>query len=152
MTPLERSIARGELAAELVYPGVPTPTVPDAAAALGVEEARILKSLLFQAPDGQVLLAIACGTARVNTARLAMVAGAERLKLAPPAVVFERTGYPPGGTPPVAHVTAFPVFIDDDVLALDEAFAGGGQVDAMLRIAPAEIARVTGATIADIAD
>jgi Cys-tRNA(Pro)/Cys-tRNA(Cys) deacylase len=152
VTPLERAIAGGELDAEIVRPGLPTPTVPAAAAALGVEERQILKSLLFQAPDGSVVLAVACGPSRIDTARLAQQAGVTKLKLASPAIVLERTGYPAGGTPPVMHTSEFPVYVDDDVMLLETAFAGGGGLDLMLRIAPAEIVRVTGAILADIAD
>lgn len=152
MTPLERALAAGEVVGELVVPGVPTPTVPDAAAALGVAPAQILKSLLFVAPDGAATLAVVTGDSRVDRARLAAVAGVERLKMAAPEVVLARTGYPAGGVAPVCHATPLPVVVDRAVLDLAVAFAGGGRDDAMLRITPREIVRLTGATIADITD
>lgn len=150
-SPIETGIAAGTIDAELIVPGVPTPTVPAAAAALGVTEAEILKSLLFVAPDGSVVLAIASGPTRVDRERLATATGLERLKLASPDLVLERTGYPAGGVAPVAHRTSFPVVIDRGVLELDVAYAGGGTDAAMLRIRPREILRLTGAIVADIA-
>ena len=44
-------IADGAIDAEIIAPGVPTPTVPDAARALGVMDRQIVKSLLFAAKD-----------------------------------------------------------------------------------------------------
>lgn len=151
-SPLERRIARGEIDARLIEPGVPTPTVPDAAAALGVEPHQIIKSLLFTDGDGGVVLAILSGASRVNRARLAVATGHQRLKMAPADVVLARTGYPVGGTPPVGHVEPLPVVLDSRVAAMAVVYGGGGRVDSLLEIRPAEIVRITGATVADIAD
>jgi Cys-tRNA(Pro)/Cys-tRNA(Cys) deacylase len=150
LTLLESCIADGSLDAELVLPGVPTPTVTAAAEAVGVAESQILKSLLFISPDGRVVLAVACGPSRVDRERLATIHGSERLRLASPEVVLGRTGYPAGGTPPVCHTAPVDVIVDVDVMQLDVAYAGGGKVDALLRIAPAEIVRVSHATVAEI--
>jgi Cys-tRNA(Pro)/Cys-tRNA(Cys) deacylase len=149
-TPLERCIADGTVNAELVEPGVPTPTVSAAAAALGVAESHILKSLLFVAPDESVVLAVACGASRVDSDRLASVHGHRRLRLAPPEVVLSRTGYPAGGTPPVCHTTPIDVVVDSAVMEVETAFAGGGRINALLRIEPGEIVRVARAAVADI--
>lgn len=149
---LEQAIQSGEVDAELVYPGVPTPTVPDAAAAIGAEERQIVKSLLFSDSQGNVVLAIVTGTSRVNRRRLSDVAGLGSLSLASPDVVLERTGYPAGGTPPVGHATRLDVIVDQRVMELPVAIGGGGRVDSLLRITPGEILRVTGARMADIAD
>jgi len=147
---LERAIADGSVNAELMLPGAPTPSVEAAARALGVAESQILKSLLFIARDGRVVLAIARGSSRVDREALALVHGSGRLRLATPEVALERTGYPAGGIPPVCHAEQLAVVVDSAVMLLDCAFGGGGRVDAMLRIAPAEIVRVTNAMVADV--
>ncbi|HMM43197.1 MAG TPA: YbaK/EbsC family protein [Thermomicrobiales bacterium] len=151
-SPLELGIARGEIDARLIEPGVPTPTAPDAAAALGVEPGQIIKSLLFTDGDGGVVLAILSGASRVDRARLAATTGHRRLKMAPADVVLARTGYPAGGTPPVGHIEPLPVVLDARVAAMAVVYGGGGRVDSLLEIRPGEILRVTGATVADIAD
>src|SRR5438067_606993 len=48
--------------AELIRPGAPMPTVPLAAAAMGVAEQSIIKSVLFEDLAGGVVLGIANGT------------------------------------------------------------------------------------------
>src|SRR5262249_24155316 len=97
------------LDAEIASPGVPMPTVDAAAAAPGAAPARIFKPTLFAARDGRCVMAIACGNARVDAARLAALAGAERMHLASPEVALRVTGYPAGGTPPIGHRERFPV-------------------------------------------
>jgi Cys-tRNA(Pro) deacylase len=151
MSTLEQLIAAGEIDAELVEPGIPTPTVPVAASALGVEEQQIVKSLLFAAKSGEVVLAILSGASRVSRPLLQDITGMRGLNLADPAVVLQRTGYPAGGTPPVGHTSRLDVVIDSDVMELPVVYGGGGRIDALLKIRPAEIARVTRARVAPIA-
>ena len=138
--------------AKLLRPGVPMPTVPAAAAAIGVAPEQILKSLLFVSDDGECVLAIAAGTGKVNRARLAAYCGLRKLTLADAAMVQRVTGYPVGGVAPVGHVEPLRVVIDERVMRLAVAFGGGGAEELLLEIAPADIQRLTGATIADIVD
>ena len=104
--------------AALIAPGCPMPTVARAAAAIGVSEEQIVKSLLFQDAGGRLVLAIAAGTARVDRRLLAKAAQLDRPRLADPATVLDATGYPAGGVPPVGHRTAIPVVIDRRAAAL----------------------------------
>lgn len=140
------------LDAEIVAPGVETPSVATAAAALGVEPERIFKSILFQARDGACAMAIACGNARVDAKKLEALTGLARLRLASPEVALAVTGYPAGGTPPVGHRERFPVIVDTRVAAQAWGWAGGGRKELMVRIAPADIVRLTGAKVAEVAE
>lgn len=138
------------LAAEIAAPGVPTPTVEAAAAAMGCAPDRIFKSILFQAKDGRCVMAVACGSWRVDGPKLAAIAGTTRLRLAPADVVLAVTGYPAGGTPPVGHRERFPVVVDARVAAQEWGWAGGGREELLVRIASADIVRLTGAAVADV--
>lgn len=142
--------ARG-LAAEIVAPGVETPTVEAAAEALGVAPERIFKSILFRSKDGACAMAIACGGSRVDAKKLEALTGLARLRLASPEVTLAVTGYPAGGTPPVGHRERFPVVVDTRVAAQPWGWAGGGRKELMVRIASADIVRLTGATVAEVA-
>ena len=138
------------LDAEMVSPGAPMPTVDDAAAALGVAPERIFKSILFVARDGRCAMAIACGKARVDAARLTALTGLGRLRLASPELALRATGYPAGGTPPVGHRERFPVVVDARVAAQEWGWAGGGRKELMVRIRSADIVRLTGAQVGDV--
>lgn len=137
--------------AEFAAPGTEMPTVATAATALGVAPNRVFKSILFQARDGTCVLAVACGDARVDARRLESLTGLAGLRLATPAVALAVTGYPAGGTPPVGHRERIPVVVDARVIAQGWGWAGGGRREWMLRIAAADIVRLTGARVATIA-
>ncbi len=139
-----------DLDADIVSTGLPMPTVSLAAAAIRVPEMQILKSLVFTTKHGDLVLAIAAGPARIDRDRLAAAAGLTTLRLATPDEVLAATGYPAGGVAPIAHATTIPVVIDQVAASLDVAYGGAGTEDSLIRIAPADIVRLTGATVADI--
>jgi prolyl-tRNA editing enzyme YbaK/EbsC (Cys-tRNA(Pro) deacylase) len=144
-------IAREGIAAELVPMDVETPTVPAAAAALGVAPAQIIKSLLFLVREEPVLV-IACGDATVErralTARYGV--GKKQIKLADAETVLRILDYPVGGVPPFGHTTDVPVLLDRAVQAWNVVYGGGGDDHTLLRIAPDELARVTNAEWIDL--
>ncbi len=152
--PLAAYLAQGAVVGELVRPGAEMPTVRLAAAALGVEPSRIVKSIVFchKKDAARACLAIAPGDGRVQIKKVAAALGLAQLKLASPDKALAATGYAVGGVPPVGHVKPLPVVIDQSLLAQGEVWGGGGDCWHMLRITPAEIVRATGAVVADILD
>lgn len=148
---LARYLVEMQLAGEVVWLPEPTPTVEAAARAAGTAPERIAKSILFLA-DGAPVLVVASGLARVDHRRLAghLNLNRKKLRLADAPTVLAVTGYPVGSVPPLGHPAPLRTVVDVSVLAQPEVFAGGGAVDALLRIAPAEIVRATGAQTADV--
>ena len=139
-----------DLQAEIIAPGAHMPTVDAAARALGVSPDQIFKSVLFQARDGQCVMVIACGNGRVDLQRVQAITGLCGLRLAKPDVVFARTGYPAGGTPPVGHREKFPVIVDTRVAAQDWGYAGGGRPEFLVKIRSADITRLNNAVVEDV--
>jgi len=148
---LARWIERQEIRAELISLPVNTLTVEDAARAVGTSPARIVKSLIFLI-NGNPVVAIACGTSRVDRRPIAAYfgVGRKRVKLADAETVLEVTGYPIGAVPPFGQQQSLSTLIDHRVLDHPEVYAGGGEIDTLLRVAPAEIVRVTGAIKLDL--
>ncbi len=138
--------------AEIISPPADAATVSAAAQALGVREAQIVKSLLFQSRSGDVVLAVVKGGYRVDRRRLAEVAGLGHLKLASPETVLNVAGFAVGGMPPVGHKLPLNVIVDEAVLEESVVYGGGGRSDLLMRIRPNEIARLTNAVVADVAD
>ena len=62
-----------------------------------------------------------------------------------------RLGYPVGGVPPFGHISRVPVLLDRAVARWDIVYGGGGDDRTMLRLTPAELQAVTGATWIDLA-
>ncbi len=140
------------VAARLVVPGVPTPTVPAAAAALGVRVDAILKSLVFLV-QGEPRLVIAAGEDRVRYPALAALWGVSRrrVRLATPAEALALSGYAVGAMPPFGHRRPLPTVVDTRaVLPARTVYAGGGTRAALLEIRTDELLRVTAATPRDL--
>ena len=125
-------------------------TSAEAAAVLGCAVGEIAKSLVFRLPGGGALLVIASGANRVDLAKIAAVLGHVPGK-ADAAFVREVTGYAIGGIPTLAHATPLTAIVDRDLLRYDLVHAAGGTPNAMFPIRPADLVRVAGGRIADVA-
>ncbi|HEX9090516.1 MAG TPA: YbaK/EbsC family protein [Anaerolineales bacterium] len=136
---------------EILHLDVPTPTVESAALAVNAREEQIIKSILFLV-DGRPVLAIACGTANIGRRPIVDLfgVGKKRIKLASAEVVAEISGYAVGAMPPFGHKSPLTTLIDRRVLDLAEAYAGGGAENALLRIDPQVILRVSEAKVLDL--
>ena len=134
--------------AELVFLETETPTVEAAAAAVGVLPDEIGKSILFLA-GGQPVLVIANGMTRVGYKALADYLGISRrkVKLANASQVLEMTGYPVGTVPPFGHKAPLRTILEAGVIGQEELYAGGGSIQALVRIKVSELVRVTAAPI-----
>ncbi len=71
----QAAIAELGIVGEIVHPGVPMPTVPLAAAAVGCHDEQIIKTVVFLDEDGRVVVGIANGTGRIDRGLLADVVG-----------------------------------------------------------------------------
>lgn len=121
-----------------------TRTAQDAADALGCTVAQIAKSLIFRTRAGQrPLLVIASGVNRVSEERLAAAVG-EPIEKADADFVRESTGYAVGGVAPLGHSQPLETYIDEDLLQYAEIWAAAGTPNAVFRLTPAELLRMTG--------
>jgi prolyl-tRNA editing enzyme YbaK/EbsC (Cys-tRNA(Pro) deacylase) len=126
-----------------------TRTASDAARAIGVEVAQIVKSLAFFADD-DVVIALCSGASRVDEAKLASALGAPNVRRASAEEAKVATGYAIGGVPPFAHARPTRVVCDRGLLAFAVVWAASGLPDAVFPIAPAELVRLSGASVEDI--
>lgn len=123
-------------------------TVDLAAAAHGVEPARIAKTLSLRTADGVVLL-VARGDARLDN-RKAKAAFGGKVSMVPAAEVEAVTGHPVGGVCPFGLLHALPVYCDASLRAFDEVVPAAGAANAALRIAPDRMAEIVGARWVDV--
>lgn len=126
-----------------------TRTATEAAAAVGCEVARIVKSLVFTV-DGTPVLALVAGDDRLDEDRLADAAGG-RVGRADADVVRAATGYPIGGVPPFGHDTQLPTFVDEALLAHETVWAAAGTPRHVFEIAPRDLLRLSGGHAARLA-
>lgn len=126
-----------------------TRTAAQAAAAVGCELGQIVKSLLFTA-DGVPVLVLVDGASRVDVERVRAELGATQVRRADPELVRETTGYAIGGVPPFGHRTRTTVLADRGLLAHGAVWAAGGTPHTVFPMAPADLVRHAGATLADV--
>jgi prolyl-tRNA editing enzyme YbaK/EbsC (Cys-tRNA(Pro) deacylase) len=125
-----------------------TRTAEDAAAAIGVAVAQIVKSLVFTV-DGRPVMALVSGANQLDETKLGAAAGGSPARRADANAVREATGFPVGGVPPLGH--RLPVFVDRDLLAFDTVWAAAGTPHVVFGAAPAVLAEATGAVVCDLA-
>lgn len=129
-----------------------TRTAEQAAAAIGCTVAQIAKSMIFRAStSGRPVLVIASGSVRVDVKKVAAVLG-EGVERASPDFVRDNTGFAIGGVPPVGHRVEPLVLIDASLFDLDCLWAAAGTPNAVFRLLPDDLSRLSGGVVADVAE
>ena len=124
-----------------------TRTSADAAAAIGCTVAQIAKSVIFRARNAnQPVLVIASGINRVDEKKLEAAIG-DKIGRADAEFVRAATGFAIGGVAPVGHTGPVRIFIDADLDQYDEIWAAAGSPNAVFRLTPADLRRVTGGQV-----
>jgi Cys-tRNA(Pro)/Cys-tRNA(Cys) deacylase len=124
----------------------------EAAGELGVEPARVLKTLVTVV-DGvaaPAVVAVVAVDGRVDLRALAVAAGGKRAAVAEPALAQRVTGYVTGGISPLGQRRALPTVVDAAALDWPTVFCSAGRRGLELEVDPAELVRLLGATVAAI--
>ncbi|MCC5973517.1 MAG: YbaK/EbsC family protein [Rubellimicrobium sp.] len=125
-----------------------TRTAAEAAAAVGCALDQIVKSIVFQGQDsGRIHLFLTAGGNQVDPDKASALAG-EALGRADAGVVRDRTGFAIGGVAPVGHLTPCPVHLDPRLCDFATVWAAAGTPRHVFAIAPDDLLRLTGATLA----
>jgi len=124
-------------------------TSQEAADALGVAVGQIAKSVIFRRKsDQRAVLVVTSGDRRVDEKKVAAIAGA--LGRADADFVKASTGFSIGGVAPLAHTQEPVTLIDRELFRFTEIWAAAGHPNAVFRLAPGELERLTGAPVADV--
>jgi prolyl-tRNA editing enzyme YbaK/EbsC (Cys-tRNA(Pro) deacylase) len=127
-----------------------TRTAKEAAQAIGCTVAQIAKTIVFKTSEtGRAVLVVASGVNRVNEYAIVSSVG-EPIEKASPDFVREATGFAIGGVPPCGHLRPLLTFIDRDLLGLDVLWAAAGTPNAVFRIEPEDLIRLTEGQVLDI--
>jgi Cys-tRNA(Pro)/Cys-tRNA(Cys) deacylase len=127
----------------------------EAAAALGVEPERVLKTLLASVDGGsggpgRLVVGIVPVSGQLDLKAVAAAVGGKRAEMADPRLAERTTGYVVGGISPVGQRKQLPTVLDSSAMAFETVLVSGGKRGLDLELAPADLVRVTGATVAPI--
>jgi Cys-tRNA(Pro)/Cys-tRNA(Cys) deacylase len=122
----------------------------EAAAALGVEPGRLFKTLVA-AVDGRLAVGVVPVSGSLDLKALAAALGGKRAAMAEPAAAERATGYVTGGISPLGHRQRLPVVVDASAAGWPTVFVSAGRRGLQVELAPADLVRLAGATVAPIA-
>ncbi len=122
----------------------------EAAEQLGVDPAGVFKTLVAEV-DGRLAVAVVPVAARLDLKALAAAAGGRRAVMAEAADAERATGYVVGGISPLGHRRRLPVFLDASMQSRETVMVSGGRRGLELELFPADLARLSDGTFADLA-
>jgi Cys-tRNA(Pro)/Cys-tRNA(Cys) deacylase len=124
----------------------------EAASKLGVAPARMYKTLVCQADGVGLVLVLVPVAARLDLKKLAKALDVKKADLADSGVAERTTGYVVGGITPLGGRKVLPVLIDESVSAHETVFISAGRRGLQLELSPADLIRLTAATLARLAE
>lgn len=136
---------------EHLYPYQEHGGTAHSAAALGLEEHAVVKTLILQDDRKRPLCVLMHGDRKVSTKELARWRGDRSIVPCEPAVAERHTGYQVGGTSPFGLRTAMPVYVEASILALPRVWLNGGKRGFLVGIDSQELVRVLGAVAVEVA-
>ena len=123
---------------------------PEAAERLGLDPERVFKTLVADV-DGTLTVGVVPVSTTLDLKALAAAVGGKRAKMADVAAAERATGYVAGGISPLGQKKRLRTVIDASAQHLPTMHCSGGRQGLEIELAPADLARLTGATFAPIA-
>jgi Cys-tRNA(Pro)/Cys-tRNA(Cys) deacylase len=121
-----------------------------AAERVGLEERRVIKTLVFQTDDRRFLLALMAADGAVSEKKLARVVGRKWVAPASSRDAERVTGYEIGGISPLGMKRPLAVVIDQELVKEGEVAINAGARGTLVRLATRDLVCLTGAKAADI--
>jgi Cys-tRNA(Pro)/Cys-tRNA(Cys) deacylase len=121
----------------------------EAAKALDLPPARVLKTLLVTVPSG-LAVAIVPVDGTLDLKAMAAALAAKSATMADPVAAERATGYVLGGISPIGQRRALPTVLDESATAHPTVFVSGGRRGFDIELAPTDLIRITGAVTAAI--
>ncbi len=121
----------------------------EASQALGVAAERVFKTLVAEV-DGMLVVGVVPVEGKLDLKALAGACGGKKAAMAQVTAAERATGYVAGGISPVGQRKRLPVVLDASAMGFATVFCSGGRRGLEIELAPADLVRVTGATVAGI--
>ena len=122
----------------------------EAAEVLGLPAEQVFKTLVVDTGTG-LAVAVVPVAGSLDLKATAAAFGVKRVSMADPAAAQRSSGYVVGGISPVGQKRALPTVVDESAVLFDVVYVSGGRRGLDLGLSPADLVRVTGAVVADVA-
>jgi Cys-tRNA(Pro)/Cys-tRNA(Cys) deacylase len=117
---------------------------------LGINPRRVFKTLVTEV-DGALTVAVVPVTGDIDLKALAAAAGGKRAGLAERDLAERTTGYVRGGISPLGQRKRLPTVIDASAQTFETVYVSAGRRGLQVELDPADLVRLTGARVAEIA-
>ncbi|MFN3200904.1 MAG: Cys-tRNA(Pro) deacylase [Bradymonadia bacterium] len=134
-----------------LYDYVPKGGTAASAAALGVDEHQVIKTLIMADDAGAPLVVLMHGDKQVSTKNLARQIGCRAVDPCPPEVAQKHTGYMVGGTSPFGTRKTMPVYVEASILELEQLIINGGKRGFLVEITPQVLVELLSPTTVEVA-
>lgn len=121
------------------------------AAALGVDEHAVIKTLIFEDDRKAPLCVLMHGDREVSSKQLARLIGARAVGPCAPDVADRHSGYQVGGTSPFGLRRAMPIYVQRTILDLPLIYINGGARGFLVTVEPKQAQRLLAATPVEVA-
>jgi Cys-tRNA(Pro) deacylase len=108
----------------------------ESARQLGVDEHRVVKTLVMEDEHAKPLIVLMHGDRTVSTKNLARQIGAKRVEPCKPEVANRHSGYLIGGTSPFGTRKQMPVYVESSILEMERIWLNGGRRGFLVSIEP----------------
>ncbi|RXH16888.1 Cys-tRNA(Pro) deacylase [Bradyrhizobium guangzhouense] len=120
-----------------------------AAAALGEDPARVLKTLMALV-DGKPVCVIVPSNQEVSMKKLAAAVGGKSAQMMKPPEAERVTGYKVGGISPFGQRKQVATVLEQSAVSHDLVYLNGGQRGLQVRMNPTDVREVVKAVVADV--
>jgi Cys-tRNA(Pro) deacylase len=118
---------------------------------LGVDEHRVIKTLVMEDERKEPLIVLMHGDREVSTKNLARQIDRKTVSPCTPAVAQKHTGYMVGGTSPFGTRKPMPVFLERTIADLDRIYINGGRRGFLVALSPGDLVSTLSPTLVDCA-
>ena len=122
-----------------------------AARELGVDEHRVVKTLVMETEAKAPFIVVMCGDKEVSTKNLARHLGVKTVAPCSPDTAAKHTGYLVGGTSPFGTRKPLKIYVERRIMDLPTIYINAGKRGLLAEMAPAELARILKPEIVDVA-
>ena len=122
----------------------------EAAAALGVDPARIFKTLVVDV-GGPLAVAVVPVAGSLDLKAFASALGHKKAAMADPVAAERSSGYVRGGISPLGQRRRLPTVLDVSAQLFPTVYVSAGRRGLQVQLSPADLVRVAGASVAAIA-
>ena len=134
-----------------LYPYVEKGGTHHSAAALGVDEHQVIKTIVLETGDDKPFICLMHGDRQISTKQLARTLGEKTVQPCDPDTAHRHTGYLVGGTSPFGMRKPLPVYVERTVLDLPVIYINGGARGLLVEVAPRVLTDLLGAVPVDVA-